>query len=283
MALNYNPDTDIPDLSGKVILITGGRHCRPRRRNNPPTSQTLPYHIYFAGRTSSAADSLIAELSKTSPKPITNPTYIPSNQSSLSSIASAAKTFLDKSQNQLDLLICNAGIMIVPLAVSKDGYEIQFAIVLARALRAAGGGGRIVSLTSMGFTLAKGVKFETLRSNQAELGNFVSAPYMLYSQSKLANILYASELARRYMNRFGFLMIKIGTRKLLHPETLEGAYNTIWSATAPLGDGGKNRKLVAGGLYGPVGQVVPHTEASKDENLAGELWEWTEKAIKEFL
>ncbi|KAK2739912.1 hypothetical protein FQN55_009086 [Onygenales sp. PD_40] len=152
--------------------------------------------------------------------------------------------------------------------------------------------------------MAKGVKFETLRSNQAELGNFVRAPYMLYSQSKLANILYASELARRcpeitstaihpgvirdteltsYMNWFGFLMIKIGTRKLLHLETPEGAYYTIWSATAPLGDDGKNRKLVAGGLYGPVGQVVPHTEASKDENLAGELWEWTEKAIKEFL
>ncbi|KAK2739913.1 hypothetical protein FQN55_009087 [Onygenales sp. PD_40] len=119
MALNYNPDTDIPDLSGKVILITGGM-----RRNNPPTIQTLPAHTYFTGRTSSAADSLIAELSKTSPKPTTNLTYIPCDQSSLSSVASAAKTFLDKSQNRLDLLICNAGIMIVPLAVSKDGYEI---------------------------------------------------------------------------------------------------------------------------------------------------------------
>ncbi|KAK2804718.1 hypothetical protein FQN50_006456 [Emmonsiellopsis sp. PD_5] len=335
-----------PPFSHHAIPLTPPRHRRPRRRNNPPTSQTLP-HPHLLHRPRLFRRGLIAEVSKTTPKPTTNLTYIPCDQSSLSSVASAAKTFLEKSQNRLDLLICNAGIMIVPLAVSKDGYEIQFAVnhmahaLLIRlclpALRAAGGKGRIVSLTSMGFNLAKGIKFETLRSNQADvgmffcpslvpssltsfkhasqllnnptsllfsLGNFVSAPYILYNQSKLANILYASELARRYpeitstaihpgvildtklashMNWFGFLMIKIGTRNLLHLETPEGAYNTLWSATAPLGDDGKDRKLVSGGLYGPVGQVIPHTKASEDGKLAGELWEWTEKAIEEFL
>jgi len=109
------------------------------------------------------------------------------DQASLSSVSADAKSFLQKSGNELDVLICNAGVMAVPPGLSKDGYEIQFAINhLAHALliklclpalqktASEKGDARVVSLTSMGFKSAPtgGVIFKDLKTDQANLGTF---------------------------------------------------------------------------------------------------------------
>ena len=140
-----------------------------------------PKHIYFTGRNSEAAEAVIAECKSFS----SNITFISCDQSSLGSVSEAAKSFLEKSANQLDILICNAGVMAVPPGVSKDGYEIQFAInhlahalfiklCLPALLKAADekGDARIVSVTSLGFKAApkQGIIFKDLKSSQGNLG-----------------------------------------------------------------------------------------------------------------
>jgi NAD(P)-dependent dehydrogenase (short-subunit alcohol dehydrogenase family) len=201
MSFSYNPDKDIPDLSGKVFLITGGASPIFKPQTSfliSPTgtagvgAETLtqlskhnPAHIYFTGRNASSAQTLIDSLTPT----YKNLTFIPMDQTSLSSVSSGTKSFLEKSGNKLDVLICNAGIMAVPPATSKDRYEIQFAVNhLAHALiiklclpalqRAAAekGDARIVSLTSLGFktTPAGGVVFKDLKSDQSNLGTCLS-------------------------------------------------------------------------------------------------------------
>jgi len=99
----------------------------------------------------------------------------------------------------LDLLINNAGVMALPYRQTADGFEMQFGtnhlghfaltgLLLERLLAAPAG--RVVTVSSM---LHRGghINFDDLQGRQAY--NKRAA----YSQSKLANLLFAYELQRR--------------------------------------------------------------------------------------
>ncbi|XP_030551664.1 short-chain dehydrogenase TIC 32, chloroplastic-like [Rhodamnia argentea] len=127
----------------------------------------------------------------------------------LSSMASVRKFALDyqSSALPLNLLINNAGIMACPFALSQDNIELQFATnhighflltnllldTMKKTAQESHAEGRIVNLSSGGhrFTYREGIRFDKI-NNESEY-NTIQA----YGQSKLANILHASELARR--------------------------------------------------------------------------------------
>lgn len=52
-----------------------------------------------------------------------------------------------------------------------------------------------------------------------------------------------------------------------------GAWNQLWAATAD-----KN-KITNGGYYEPVAILGNHDKLSNNEELAGKLWDWTEKEL----
>lgn len=99
-------------------------------------------------------------------------TFLSCNLTSLSHVKDATEEFQMTNQDErLDVLICEAGIMAVPPALTKDGYEIQFGTnhlghaliikkLLPSLLRTLGA--RIVNLTSLGFILHPkgGILFE---------------------------------------------------------------------------------------------------------------------------
>ena len=218
----------------------------------------------------------------------------------------AAKQFTSSSQ-RLDVLMCNAGIMAVPPALTKDGYEIQFGTnhvghalliklllpTLTRSAETPGADVRIVSLTSQGYrgNPTGGIIFEKLRTTQADIG--VGGDWRRYGQSKLANILYATELARRYpnitsvsihpgvvatglvgnlsfMNKALVYVTNIGKVQV----ATDGASNQLWAAT------GKKEDIANGAYYEPVGTLGYLSKNAKSEKLAGELWEWTQKELE---
>ncbi|EEH10258.1 oxidoreductase [Histoplasma capsulatum G186AR] len=326
MSITYNPENDIPDLSGKVIVITGGTAGVGKEAIKQLIKHN-PAHIYFTGRNVQAANSLIDEIKAT-----TNNgnciTFVACDQTSLHSVRDAAQVLLAKSGNLIDVLICNAGVMAVQPALSKDGYEIQFAInhlahamlvklclpALQNARAKSGGGsghGRIVITSSLAFREAPkktGIDFEGLKETQGGVsGPAMLAKYTLYSQSKLANVLHGSELARRYpeltvasvhpgvimstelmdhMNCVDRFVVKMAVRNFLHVGLQEGSYNTLWAATTTrIAKTGEDDAgfLKSGGIYHPVGTPIPHTPLSGDEALAKKLWEWTEKELEGYL
>ncbi|KAF4501188.1 alcohol dehydrogenase Bli-4 [Fusarium agapanthi] len=240
----FNPENDIPSLAGKVIIVTGGTSGLGRSAILTLASHN-PSHIYFTGRSSASASSLISSLS---PVPAT---FLECDLTSIASMRSVAKKF---THDRLDIFIANAGVMAVD-GLTQDGLELQFGVnhvgdaTLLMALlpimqRTAEQGNevRFVSVTSLGYAghPKKGIEFETLHSLQEHLP---FGTWSRYGQSKLANIVLAKELERRYP------AIK---SVVVHPGVI--ATNLV------TGLGFWKRMFV--------------------EDLGKKLWEWTEEKIE---
>jgi hypothetical protein len=122
----------------------------------------------------------------------------------------------------------------------------------------------------------------------------MTAKFLLYGQSKLANVVYASQLSKHYpkittaaihpgviytglidhMGLMEKILVKVVSSTLKHLSLQEGAYNTLWAATST-----DKQALKSGGVYEPVGKPVSPTKQSADERLGEELWSWTEKTL----
>ncbi|KAG6493245.1 hypothetical protein ZIOFF_048222 [Zingiber officinale] len=107
----------------------------------------------------------------------------------------------------LNILINNAGVMNCPYQLSEDGIEMQFAtnhighFLLTKLLlekmkstaETSGVEGRIVNVSSAAhmMTYREGIRFDKINDKKSYNDK------LAYGQSKLANILHATELARR--------------------------------------------------------------------------------------
>lgn len=266
-----------------------------------------PAHIYISGRNANAAEKVIQQIRDSGSN--TETTFIECDLASLASVKKAAEEFVS-SAPQLDILMCNAGIMAKPPTLTTDGYELQFgtnhmghALLIKKLLpllekrSSEGGDARIVNLTSQGLLLHPkgGIIFDKLKTVQDNF--WAIGSWRRYGQSKLANLFYARELSRRYpgitsvaihpgvvatdlvggqtfFQRAFIHATQFG--RLLKPE--EGALNQVWAATAD------RDKIENGSYYEPVGKLSQESlgKTAKDDALAKRLWEWTEEELKDY-
>jgi NAD(P)-dependent dehydrogenase (short-subunit alcohol dehydrogenase family) len=103
-------------------------------------------------------------------------------------------------QPRLDAIVCNAGIMALPKLEQASGYELQFFtnhighfLLVTGLLDHLAEKARIVVVSSAAHTrtTAGGVRFDDLSGEKAY------SPWQAYGQSKLCNILFAKQLAKR--------------------------------------------------------------------------------------
>ncbi|KAG4429924.1 hypothetical protein IFR05_014585 [Cadophora sp. M221] len=297
----YNPDTDIPDLSGKVILVTGGKEtCLSLTKHNPK-------RLFIAARNAKTAELAVNDIKKLAPN--IEFVFIECDLGSLASVSKAANE-IASSTDRLDLLFCNAGILGAPPGLTADGYEIHFgvnhlghALLIKKLLPTLLNTAtfqldvRVVITASDGyrFHASEGIIFRDLRTTQLNLSVLSSLggkdSWRRYSQSKLANIVYTVELARQYP-AIKFVAVHPGvcdttmtpawvkgnaiSRKLFVPGGLktpeEGAHNQLWAATG--------KAVTSGEYYEPVGIVGHRTPKSTDDKLRNELWEWTQMQMQ---
>jgi NAD(P)-dependent dehydrogenase (short-subunit alcohol dehydrogenase family) len=212
-------------------------------------------------------------------------------------------------------LINNAGVMAPPKRLeTKDGFELQFGTNvlghfaltcrLTHALEPGRGverdeEARVVTLSSIAHKRGK-IRFDDLQSEQRY------NPMEAYAQSKLADLMFAMELDRRYRERnAGVISIavhpgvaqsklfKVGSSRglaalaekfiqgaigtLLNSE-LGGAIPTLFAATAPQAQGGayygsQGLQEMRGGDVGPAFVA----DAAKDQAARKRLWEVCEE------
>ena len=190
-----SPDITVPDLSGRLAIITGA---------NSGLGFALTTRLAAAGaevvlaiRNWGKGEEAIARIR--SEIPTARLRMLPLDLSSLGNIATFAAMFTAEGR-PLDLLINNAGIMMPPKrGTTEDGFELQFGsnylghfaltAHLLPQLRAAEAP-RVVSLSSI---LARAGRFD-LDDLQAEKHY---SPQRSYGLSKLSMLMFARELQRR--------------------------------------------------------------------------------------
>lgn len=198
---------DIPDQTGKIALITGA--------NSGLGYETA---LALAGKGAqvimacrSLAKGNEARQHVRAQFPDASVEVMQLDLGSLTSVRQFAKTFTDR-YNRLDMLINNAGIMAPPRQETADGFEAQFGINHLGHFALTGllietitqtPASRIVNVSSSAQYMGK-INFDDLQHTRSY------SRYLVYSQSKLANVLFTFELQRR-LEQAGFDTISVVT------------------------------------------------------------------------
>ncbi|KAK6499933.1 hypothetical protein TWF481_010289 [Arthrobotrys musiformis] len=305
--VKFRPREDIPDLSGRVILVTGGNSGLGLETIRQLV-QHKPARIYLAARSAAKADEAIKQLQKSQPGAGELPiSHLSLDLSSFDSIKSAVATF-KKAETRLDILINNAGIMMVPEGLTKDGYEIQLGTNhLGHALLT-----QLLLPTLQATTkLNPDVRVVTLSSGSESFGPKTLYPVESfkstmpkfstqhrYAISKAANLHYSSAMAQRYkeirfvcvhpgsvltnladtvMKNEGVLfkafLIAYTVMFITKPE--QGALNQLWASVSP--------DAVSGEFYHPVGLAGKGSHHVKNMKEQEQLWDWTQEELKAHL
>src|SRR5579859_5755830 len=178
-------------LAGKTILVTG---C-----NSGLGLETMRVlaargaHVIGAARTEAKASEAAATVTGKA-------TGVACELSDPGSVRACVETVRNMGV-PLDAMVANAGIMALPKLNQSHGYELQFFtnhishfILVTGLLDRLADDGRVVILSSAAHQMAPvgGIQFDNLSGERGYKG------WVAYGQSKIANLLFAKELARRF-------------------------------------------------------------------------------------
>ena len=290
----------LPDLSGKIITITGANSgigfesAREFARKGA--------EVIFASRNQAKAEEAISQIQ--AELPTAKLTFIGLDLASLKSIGNFAERF-NANYDRLDILLNNAGIMLVPYRLTEDGFEQTFGInhlghfALTGLLM-----GRITSTPAARIV---NVSSNAHYAGEMDFSNLMFheksgyTPMKAYSRSKLANLLFTYELQRRFQQK-GFDTLALAAHpgisatglaehlfnyriaglirqsmKLVFQSSAMGALPSIRAAVDP--------DAVSGQYYGPDGKgersgypiIVDSNKTSKNPEYARKLWEISQK------
>ncbi|HEY3906236.1 MAG TPA: SDR family oxidoreductase [Streptosporangiaceae bacterium] len=277
----------VSELAGRTFLVTGGN-----AGVGYATAIDLARRggrVHIAGRSKSKGEAAVASIkAETGSDQVF---LVLLDLANLDSVRAGAQAVLALGE-PLHVLINNAGVG-GQRGLTSDGFEIHFGVnhlghflltqELLPLITESGPGARIVVVASDSHYQATGIDFSQLRSRTKSVTGLRE-----YSVSKLANVLFSAELARRlagtgvntYCVHPGVVASEIWRRvpwplrPLIKSRMLtitEGAQTSLYCATSP---------DVAGetGLYYEKSAVREPSKVAQPE-LAEELWAYSEKWI----
>jgi len=290
---------DIPALAGKTALITGANSGIGYQAALELVRHGA--HVYLACRNAEKGHAALSRLHVEAPGASAEVVLL--DVSSIADVKRFAAEFL-AAHPTLDLLINNAGVMAFPTRqVTPEGFERQFATnhlghfaltgLLLPALRATPAP-RVVTVASLAHRNGK-IDFDDLQMEKSY------KPWDAYGQTKLANILFARELARRSAGT-GLLSLAVhpgvsqtsivdngpGANdlktkliftfgKFLTQTDAAGALPTLYAATSPNAHSGEYIGPDGlGELKGSPVVVKPRANAL-DEAVGKRLWDVSEQ------
>jgi retinol dehydrogenase 12 len=263
------------DLEGKIVAITGANIGIGRAVAESLAARGA--HLRLLCRSLDKAAPVVDAL-----REHTDVVAIACDLGRLASVREAAAELLARDE-PLHILINNAGVG-GQRGVTADGFELHFGVnhlghflltnLLLERLRSSAPA-RIVHVASGSHYKARGIDWDALQAATASVSGFPE-----YTVSKLANVLFNAELARRlegsgvttYAVNPGRIASNIWQRvpwpirplfKLTMWSPERGAYSTTRAATD---------LLTTGGYYDKFAVEQPASEPARDAALATELW-----------
>jgi NAD(P)-dependent dehydrogenase (short-subunit alcohol dehydrogenase family) len=277
--------SNIPDLTGRTVIITGANSGIGEAAAHALAAARA--RVVLAVRDTAKGQAAAARM----------PGETEVRRLDLASLASV-REFAAGWEGEIDLLINNAGVMVPPLTRTAEGFELQFGtnhlghfalsnLLLEQVT------GRVVTVSSAGHRFGS-IDFDDL--------NWERKPYKAwraYGQSKLANLLFTSELQRRltaagspvlataahpgyastnlqfHSGRRLLDLISIAGNRLIAQDADGGALPTLYAAAADIPG---NSYAGPGGFMEQRGapKLVDRSKAAQDTDVARRLWDVSE-------
>ncbi len=284
--------TQMPDQTGRVAIVTGANSGIGFE-----TAKALAQKgatVVMACRNQAKGEAAAEAIRKEEPRGSVQVMAL--DLSSLDSVRDFAGKYSNKFE-RLDLLVNNAGVMALPKRLETvDGFEMQFGTNhlghfaltgLLFDLLAKTSGSRIVNVSSGAHRPGR-MAWDDLQSQRSY------SPFVAYSQSKLANLLFTNELQRRVDKAGQKVMVTAahpgwtatnlqahwGIAELFNPlfgqKPPMGALPTLFAATG--------LEAIPAGYYGPDGfmemrgypKPVGTSSTAQDQAAAARLWDVSE-------
>ncbi|KAF7307309.1 hypothetical protein MIND_00524900 [Mycena indigotica] len=305
---------DIPDLTGQVMLVTGGNSGIGKEIVKALLERNAK--VYLAARNPENAKSAIADLKAETGR---EAEFLEVDLANLPSIKRAAQEFTSK-ESQLNVLFNNGGVMVIRSTIQQpfpnlfqrpptnmlttQGYDLQFGTnvlghfyltqlllpTLISTATASAKPARIVHTSSLSthFFPAKTFDFATFKESPKR-EKYGTA--WLYHQSKFGNAVMSVELHRRYADK-GVVSVALNPGNI---NTNLGRYLPGFAATllkylvvypAPMGaltslyaGTTKEGELLGGKYLFPWARLGEAPVTVHDPANGTELWKWCEEQV----
>ncbi|MDG5819454.1 oxidoreductase [Natronococcus sp. A-GB7] len=286
---------DVPDQSDRTIVVTGANSgigleaTRELARNGA--------QVIMACRSTDRGEQAARDVRRDAPD-----ADLRVEDCDLADLESV-RAFADRLEDdEIDVLINNAGVMAIPRSETADGFETQFGVnhlghfaltglLLGNLATDGEEPARVVTVSSAVHERGE-IRFEDLHGERSY------DEWEAYAQSKLANVLFAYELERRFLtaglnadsmavhpgyantnlqyrgpeqrgSRLRMAAMKL-TNEIIAQPSATGALPTLYAATAPEAEGGA--------YYGPSGLAsirgTPERQASSERSYDEETARW---------
>ncbi|KAJ7660835.1 NAD(P)-binding protein [Mycena polygramma] len=305
----FHPERDMPDLSCKVVLVTGG--------NAGIGYHTVRYlllknaKVYLAARSAEKGAEAIRQLEAETGK---EAVFLQLNLADLASVRRSATAFLEQ-EPRLDVLFNNGGVMVTPSEqLTAQNQDLEFGTnvtghyfltelllpALVASHEATGVPARVINTSSSGHKQASpgtGIDFVSLTGSperDAWLKKLspTKAAWRLYGESKLGNILVSNHWAKmhsdvlvscalhpgsvrtdlqKHLPGWMQLMLDLGL-----PAAPMGAYTQLWAGTTATPEQINGQYLIPWARMGKADPIASNSKLEED-TIA-----WLKEQVKDF-
>ncbi len=280
-------------MQGKTVLITGGNAGIGKEAARQLAARGA--HVVITSRDPAKGEQALQDLRDGDlPGSVR---CLPLDLASFASIRALAARVREELP-RLDVLVNNAGAVLGERRLTEEGFEMTFGVnhlghflltdLLLPLLRDSAPS-RVVAVASEAHRAARrGIDFDDLQRERAY------RPFPVYAESKLANILFARELARReadhgisafsvhpgvVASRFsqdgdtrGIIPLFYRVARPFLRDSARGARSTVYAASAPGIEG------QSGAYFLDERERRPNRPA-RDDELAARLWAVSEELV----
>ncbi|KAJ7278989.1 NAD(P)-binding protein [Mycena rebaudengoi] len=309
-APHFLPERDMPNLSGKITMVTGG--------NTGIGYETVKQllikdaTVYLAARSESKGMDAIKKLEQETKK---SAIFLQLDLADLNSVRQAAETFLER-EKKLDILFNNGAVLAPPPEmVTVQNHDLQFGTntighyfltqLLLSAFTASYNEtktpARVINTSSdIHKQIASGIDFTSLKAGPErdawikKAGRF-NGLMKLYAESKLGNIFVSNYFAKTHSSVLvscalhpgviktdvsrhmgGFVRFIIGFFGFMAATPAKGAYTQLWAGTVA------KPEEINGQYVVPWGKVGKADKLASNTNLEAEVVMYVKEQVKGF-